>query len=143
MKTSTSFIIPSDHRKKWYIFDCKTYQSVSFGRIATYIGQTLIGKHNPFYHPSTDVGNYVILINAEYVKFDRDLKRFHVFQPGHPGKSLKQITANVIEHYIESCIFNMLPSGFTKNNLKKRLKIYKGDRHPHTAQKLIKLGIWG
>ena len=141
MKTLTSFILPSAHRKKWYILDCKTYQSLSFGRIAADIVQTLIGKHNSFYDPSTDVGNYVILINAEYIKVDREIERFHVFQPGHPGKSLKRITSVIPQRIIETCIFNMLPNGYTKKHLRKRLKIYQGNQHPHTAQKLIPMEI--
>ena len=141
MKTLTSFILPSAHRKKWYILDCKTYQSLSFGRIAADIVQTLIGKHNSFYDPSTDVGNYVILINAEYIKVDREIERFRVFQPGHPGKSLKRITTVIPQRIIESCIFNMLPNGYTKKHLRKRLKIYQGNQHPHTAQKLIPMEI--
>ena len=141
MKTLTSFILPSAHRKKWYILDCKSYQSLSFGRIATDIVQTLIGKHNSFYDPSTDVGNYVILINAEYIKVDREIERFHVFQPGHPGKSLKRITSVIPQRIIETCIFNMLPNGYTKKHLRKRLKIYQGNQHPHTAQNLIQMEI--
>lgn len=141
MKTLTSFILPSAHRKKWYILDCKTYQSLSFGRIAADIVQTLIGKHNSFYDPSTDVGNYVILINAEYIKVDREIERFHVFQPGHPGKSLKRITSVIPQRIIENCVFNMLPNGYTKKHLRKRLKIYQGNQHPHTAQNLIQMEI--
>ena len=141
MKTLTSFILPSAHRKKWYILDCKTYQSLSFGRIAADIVQTLIGKHNSFYDPSNDVGNYVILINAEYIKVDREIERFRVFRPGHPGKSLKQITTIIPQRIIETCIFNMLPNGYTKKHLRKRLKIYQGNQHPHTAQNLIQMEI--
>lgn len=136
MKTLTSFILPSLSRKKWYILDCKMYQSLSFGRIAPIVVQTLIGKNNSSYDCSTDVGNYVILINAEYVKFDREIERFHVFRPGHPGKSLKRITTITPQRIIETCIFNMLPTGVTKKHLKKQLKIYLGNQHPHTAHSL-------
>lgn len=136
MKTLTSFILPSVHRKKWYILDCKMYQSLSFGRIAPIIVQTLIGKNNSSYDRSTDVGNYVILINAEYVKFDREIERFYVFQPGHPGKSLKRLTTITPQRIIETCIFKMLPKGITKKHLRKQLKIYLGSQHPHTAHSL-------
>lgn len=136
MKTLTSFILPSVHRKKWYILDCKMYQSLSFGRIAPIIVQTLIGKNNSSYDRSTDVGNYVILINAEYVKFDREIERFYVFQPGHPGKSLKRLTTITPQRIIETCIFKMLPTGITKKHLRKQLKIYLGSQHPHTAHRL-------
>lgn len=141
MKTLTSFILPSAHRKKWYILDCKMYHSLSFGRIAPTIVQTLIGKNTPSYDPSTDVGNYVILINAEYIKFDQEIERFYVFRPGRPGKSLKRFTTITAQRFIETCIFNMLPNGFTKRQLRKRLKIYQGNQHPHMAQSLSQIII--
>jgi len=134
MKTLTSFILPSAYRKKWYILDCKMYQSFSFGRIGPTIVKTLIGKNIASYDPSTDVGNYVILINAEYIKFDQEIERFHVFRPGHPGKSLKRLTTMTSQRIVETCIFNMLPNGFTKKQLRRRLKIYDGSQHPHIAQ---------
>jgi large subunit ribosomal protein L13 len=141
MKTLTSFILPSAHRKKWYILDCKMYQSISFGRIAPTLVQTLIGKNTSSYDPSTDVGNYVILINAEYIKFDQEIERFYVFRPGHPGKSLKRLRTITTQRFIETCIFNMLPNGFTKKQLRKQLKIYNGNEHPHIAQSLSKIII--
>lgn len=141
MKTLTSFILPSVHRKKWYILDCKMYQSVSFGRIAPSIVQALIGKNNPSYDRSTDLGNYVILINAEYIKFDREIERFYVFQPGHPGKSLKRLTTITPQRVIETCIYNMLPTGITKKHLRKQLKIYLGGQHPHIAHSAIAIRI--
>ena len=141
MKTLTSFILPSAHRKKWYILDCKMYQSLSFGRVAPTIVQTLIGKNTASYDPSTDVGNYVILINAEYIKFDQEIERFRVFRPGHPGKSLKRLTNITSQRFIETCIFNMLPNGYTKKQLRKQLKIYHGNEHPHIAQSLRKIII--
>ena len=67
MKTLTSFILPSAHRKKWYILDCKMYQSLSFGRIGPTVVQTLIGKNISSYDPSTDIGNYVILIKTNVI----------------------------------------------------------------------------
>ena len=139
MKTLTSFIRPSSHRKKWYIFDCKMYQSLSFGRIAPTIVQKLIGKDSSFYDPSTNVGNYVILINAEYIKFDREVERLHVFHPGHPGSSLKRLTTITPQRIIETCIFNMLPNGVTKKHLRKQLKIYQGNQHPHTPYALQRI----
>jgi large subunit ribosomal protein L13 len=143
MKTLTSFIRPSSHRKKWYIFDCKMYQSVSFGRIAPTIVQKLIGKDNSFYDPSTNVGNYVILINAEYIKFDQEVERLHVFHPGHPGNSLKRLTKITPQRIIETCIFNMLPNGVTKKHLRKQLKIYQGNQHPHTPYPLREIRTGG
>jgi len=141
MKTLTSFILPSDHRKKWYILDCKKHCNLSLGRLASIIVKDLIGKNTPYYDPSRDFGNYFILINAEYIKIDSNIERFHVFQPGHPGKSLKRLTTITPQRIIETCIFNMLPNGFTKRQLRKRLKIYQGNQHPHRPSKLIELSL--
>jgi len=81
-----------------------------------------------------DVGDYVILINADHLKFDRKKERFHVFQPGRPGSSLKRLINVLPKRIIESCIFGMLPNGFPKKHLVKRLKVYQGTQHPHVAQ---------
>jgi large subunit ribosomal protein L13 len=124
------------NRRRWYVLDCK---EKSLGRLATIIVRLLIGKEKSYYHPSVDIGNYVILINSEYLKFDQDIERFHVFQPGHPGKSLKRIINIVPKRIIETCVFNMLPNGFPKKHLPKRLKIYQGNGHPHIAQNPISI----
>jgi len=81
-----------------------------------------------------DVGDYIILINSEYLKLDHDVARFHVYEPGRPGTSLKRLVNIVPKRIIEKCVFNMLPNGFPKKHLVKRLKVYQGDQHPHGAQ---------
>jgi len=126
-----TFIPTSNYiNRKWYVVDCKDQQ---LGRIASTIIPFLIGRSHGD-HPSVDLGNYVILINIEQLKLDRTVDRFHVFQPGHPGKSLKRLVDVLPKRIIEKCVFNMLPNGFTKKHLVKRLKVYQGEQHPHTAQ---------
>jgi len=99
------------NKRKWYLIDCKDKQ---LGRLSSTIIPLLTGKSKSVYHPSVDVGDYVILINSEHLKLDR---------------------------IIENCVFNMLPNGFPKKHLVKRLKVYQGDQHPHGAQdpKLLNL----
>jgi large subunit ribosomal protein L13 len=127
-----TFIPASNYSKrKWYIIDCKDKK---LGRLASTIVPLLTGKSKSIYHPSMDVGDYVILINAAYLKFDKEIERFHVFQPGHPGKSLKRLINIIPKRIIETCVFNMLPNGFPKKHLVKRLKIYQDHQHPHIAQ---------
>jgi large subunit ribosomal protein L13 len=121
-------------KRKWYVFDCKK-ETCTVGRLASLIVPILIGKLKPYYHPSVDVGDYVIVINSEYLKFNRDVERFHVYQPGRPGTSLKRLVNVVPKQIIENCVFNMLPNGFPKKHLVKRLKVYQGNQHPHEAQK--------
>ncbi len=119
------------NKKKWYVIDCKDKQ---LGRLASTIVPLLTGKSKSIYHPSVDVGDYVILINSEYIKLDRDIQRFHVFKPGRPGKSLKRLVNVLPKQIIERCVFNMLPNGYPKKHITNRLKIYQGTQHPHLAQ---------
>jgi large subunit ribosomal protein L13 len=107
------------NKRKWYIIDCKDKQ---LGRLSSTIIPLLTGKSKSVYHPSIDVGDYVILINSEYLKLDRDIQRFHVYQPGRPGTSLKRLVNMVPKRIIENCVFNMLPNGFPKKTFSKTIK---------------------
>ena len=130
-----TFIPASDYnRKKWYVIDCKGKQ---LGRISSIIVGLLSGKVKSYYHPAFDTGDYVILINADSILFNREKPRFHVYKPGRPGKSLKRVTKILPKRIIERCIFGMMPNGVAKRNLPTRLKIYSGATHPHAAQNPI------
>ena len=120
------------NKRKWYIIDCKNNQ---LGRLSSIIIPLLTGKSKSVYHPSIDVGDYVILINSDHLQIDHDVERFHVYQPGRPGTSLKKLVNIIPKRIIENCVFNMLPNGFPKKHLVKRLKVYKDDQHPHSAQR--------
>ena len=130
-----TFIPASDYtRKKWYVIDCKGKQ---LGRISSSIVGLLSGKIKSYYHPAFDTGDYVILIYAEALTVDRQIERIHVFSPGRPGSSLKRIVNGLPQQIIEKCIYGMMPNGLAKKQLSKRLKIYQGSEHPHTAQNPI------
>ena len=132
-----TFIPTSDYNKrKWYVIDCKDKR---LGRIASLSIALLSGKHKSYYHPSFDMGDYVTLVNAECLTLDRNITKFHVFNPGRPGSSLKRLVNALPQRIIEKCIFGMLPNGFPRRHLSKRLKVYQGSQHPHTAQNPIKL----
>ena len=132
-----TFLPAADYTKKnWYIIDCKNKR---LGRISSSIVGLLSGKIKPYYHPSLDTGDYVILINADCLTVDREIERLYVFQPGRPGSSLKKIVNGLPKQIIEKCIYGMMPNGLAKKQLPKRLKIYKGSEHPHTAQNPIKI----
>jgi large subunit ribosomal protein L13 len=132
-----TFIPASDYtRKKWYVIDCKDKQ---LGRISSSIVGLLSGKIKSYYHPAFDTGDYVILINAEALTVDRQIERIYVFNPGRPGSSLKRIVNGLPQQIIEKCIYGMMPNGLAKKQLSKRLKIYQGSKHPHTAQNPIQI----
>ena len=88
------------NKRKWYIIDCKDKQ---LGRLSSVIISLLTGKSKSIYYPSVDVGDYVILINSEHLKIDYDVERFHVYQPGRPGSSLKKLRNIIPKQIIENC----------------------------------------
>ena len=132
-----TFIPASDHKKKnWCLIDCKNQK---LGRIAVVISRLLAGKQKQDYHPSFDVGDYVVVINAQDMLFDSDRPRFSVNVPGRPGRSLKQVLNALPSQLLMRAVYGMLSNGAAKKSLAKRLKIYNGPEHPHAAQNPIKL----
>ena len=132
-----TFIPSMQHTKrKWYVIDCKGKQ---LGRLSSSIVSLLSGKHKSYYHPSFDTGDYVVLINAEFLTVDRNIQKLHVFKPGRPGKSLKKLVNAIPQRIIENCIFGMMPNGVARRSLSKRLKVYQGSVHSHEAQSPIEL----
>lgn len=127
-----TFIPTFDYNKrKWYIIDCKGQK---LGRLTSSIIALLSGKFKSYYHPSLDTGDYVILINAEALTINRNIQKLHVYSPGRPGHSLKKVVNALPQQIIQRCVYRMMPNGFAKTNLSKRLKIYVGPSHPHNAQ---------
>ena len=134
-----TFIPTSKHKiREWYVIDCT---NLSLGRLASITTGLLIGKRKSIYHPSVDVGCYVILINANLIRLNSNAEKFHVFQPGRPGSSLKRLVNILPKQIIENAIFGMLPNGVPKKHLVKRLKVYQGDQHPHAAQRPVSIII--
>lgn len=126
-----------DAKAEWYVVDA-TGQTL--GRLATRIAGVLLGKHKPIYSPAVNVGDYVIVVNAEKVRVTGrklDQKTYWRFS-GYPG-GLKQITlrdqlrkfpTRVIEHAVRG----MLPKNRLGERMFSRLKVYAGPDHPHAAQ---------
>lgn len=125
--------------RNWFIIDC---QGQKLGRLATLIVALLKGKIKPHYHPSSDIGDYVILINADNIIINKSSKHFIVNNPGRPGHSLKIRNAVdcLPQFTIERAIKGMLSRKETKQ-LIRRLNIYSDANHPHSAQNPIKLDL--
>jgi len=127
----------SDNKDKWYIVDA---EGAVLGRIATKIAHRLKGKHNPLYSPHVDMGDSIIVINAEKIvltgrKWDQKTYYRH---SGYMG-GLKSITARKLlekrpEDIIRFAVRGMLPKNKLGRQMIKKLKVYKGDEHPHSAQ---------
>ena len=124
--------------RKWYIVDA---QDKVLGRLATQVARILRGKHKPHYAPHVDVGDHVIVVNAEKVhltgrKLTDKVYRWHT---GYIG-NLREVNAAKMrethpERMIEWAVQGMLPKGRLGRAMAKKLKVYRGSEHPHAAQK--------
>ena len=125
-------------QKKWYLIDAK---GKTVGRIATKIATILRGKGKPYFTPHADNGDFVIVVNVDGVKFTGkkfDNKTYY-WHTGYPG-GLKSITANKLyekapDEILRKAVWGMLPKNKWQKKLIKRLKLYSGDKHSHSAQK--------
>ena len=141
MNSLNKTFLPSSkyETRNWFIIDCKDQK---LGRLATVIVSLLKGKTKPHYYPATDIGDYVILVNADSIIVNKHSKHYIVNNPGRPGHSLKIKKAidSLPKFTIERAIKGMLSATETKR-LMRRLNIYNHENHPYAAQNPIKLDI--
>ena len=138
MKTTAS-LKPAEVEKKWIVIDA---ENVVVGRLASFIAMRLRGKHRPDYTPNVDCGDYVVVVNAQKVKFTgRKLdQKIYYRHTGHPG-GIKEITAGkqlagrFPERVLEKAVERMLPkeSPLARKQLT-HLRIFNGAEHTHQAQ---------
>ncbi len=129
---------PEDIQREWLVVDAKDQ---TLGRLATQIANLLHGKHKPMFTPNIDVGDYVIVINCDKVRVTGrklDQERYYRHS-GYPGglrsRSLREQMEKYPERVIESAVRGMLPKNKLGRQMIKKMKVYKGDSHPHAAQK--------
>ncbi len=126
-----------DVTRTWYVVDA-TDQTL--GRMASEIARILRGKHKPSFTPHVDVGDFVIVINAEkiHVTGNRLNDKMYYRHSGYPGglrsASLKEMLAKKPEFVTREAIRGMLPKGPLGRQMLKKLKVYAGPEHPHEAQ---------
>lgn len=125
--------------RNWFVIDC---EGQTLGRLATIVSAVLKGKVKPHYHPSIDVGDYIILTNADAIVLHEKSKHYLVYNPGRPGSSLKikNVADCLPKLTIEKAVKGMLSRTETKR-LMRRLNVYNGKDHPHQSQNPIKLNI--
>ena len=128
--------------RKWYVIDA---EGLPLGRLATRVAHVLRGKHKPTFTPHIDCGDYVIVINASKVALTGDKldKKIYYNHSGYTG-GLRERTARVMkENYpiemVERAIKGMLPKGRLGRQMYKKLFVYVGEEHPHTAQQPVEL----
>lgn len=128
---------PQDIRRDWLLVDAT---DKTLGRLATEVAQRLRGKHKPTFTPNMDVGDHIVVINAEKIKVTGnklDTKIYHRFT-GYIG-NLKSVTLRKTldthpERAIEHAVKGMLPRNSLGRVMYKKLHVYAGPEHPHAAQ---------
>ncbi len=136
-------IIPKKEEVKrtWWVVDA---EGKTLGRLASEIAILLRGKHKPIYTPSVDVGDFVIVINAEKVKVTgkKEQKKIYYSHSGYLGHlretPLWLMRQRTPEKIIKRAVKGMLPKTSMGKKMLSRLKVYRGSEHPHQAQKPVK-----
>jgi len=135
---STYFPKEGEIARKWYVVDASGH---TLGRLASQVARILMGKENPKYTPFLDTGDHVIVINADKVKLTgmKAEKKSYRHYTGYPGglrsEDFRKRFARKPELVIEDAIVRMLPKTKLGRHMASKLKIYRGDKHRHEAQK--------
>ena len=142
MKTYTA--TPSTIKREWFVIDAS---DKVLGRLATTVADHLRGKHKPEYTPNIDTGDYIVIINAEKVRVTgrkfTDKKYYR--HSGYPG-GIKETTFDKLqdkapEEIIKKAVKGMMPKGPLGREMFKKLKIYAGPEHLHSAQQPTVLDV--
>jgi large subunit ribosomal protein L13 len=135
---------PQDRERVWYVVDA---EGKTLGRLATQIADVLRGKRKPTYTPHVDVGDFVIVVNAEKVAVtgDKREKKLYWRHSGYPGgirsRTLGDLLEKRPEEVTRKAVKGMLPRNRLARQQLRKLKIYAGPDHPHQAQKPEQLEI--
>ncbi len=141
-----STFVPSGKEivRKWYVVDA---QGQTLGRLATKAASVLSGKLNPQYTPYLDMGDHVIVINAEKVRLTglkeqmKVYRRYTGYLGGLREESFTRLLNRRPEKILEEAIKGMLPKTKLGRRMASKLKVYRGDKHPHQAQQPVELKI--
>jgi large subunit ribosomal protein L13 len=124
--------------RKWFVIDA---DGQTLGRLATRVARILSGKDNPKYTPFLDMGDHVVIINAAKIRLTglkSDAKVYHHYT-GYPGgirtEEYKKRLTRRPEKIVEDAIVGMLPHTKLGRSMAGKLKVYRDDKHPHSAQK--------
>lgn len=123
--------------KKWYVVDA---EGLVLGRLAANVARILRGKHKPIFSPHMDLGDFVIVINADKVRLTgkRQEQKSYFTYSGYPGGAKTRMFKDLIktnpQYVIEHAVRGMLPHNRLGRRIIKKLKVYADANHPHTAQ---------
>ncbi len=128
---------PHEVKRDWYIVDA---EGKTLGRLASELARRLRGKHKPEYTPHVDTGDYIVVVNAEKIhvtgkKLDDKIYYRHTGYIGNlKEKNLRTLLDEHPEQVIELAVKGMLPKNPLGRAMYRKLKVYAGTEHPHTAQ---------
>ncbi len=135
---STEFPSKAGIKREWHLLDA---DNVVLGKLASRAAMLLMGKHKAIYTPFLDTGDHVIVINAAKVRLTgkKDENKIYRRFTGYPGGlvevSARKMRATRPERMVEEAIAGMLPKTKLGKQMFRKLRVYAGDKHPHTAQK--------
>jgi large subunit ribosomal protein L13 len=141
---STYFPKEGDIVRKWYVVNAADQ---TLGRLASRIALILMGKENPRYTTFLDTGDHVVVINAEKIRTTGMKAEQKVYQryTGYPGglrtEEFKKLSVRKPEAIIEAAVERMLPKSKLGRQMISKLNVYRGDKHPHQAQKPVELAL--
>ena len=131
-------------KPQWHLVDLN---DVVLGRAATRIADALRGKNRPQFTPHVDAGDFVVAVNASKVRLTGNKKEDKEYfrHSGYPG-GIKSVTAGKLlvthpDRIIKTAVKGMLPKNSLSRNLLKKLKVYAGTEHPHSAQQPVQLKV--
>ena len=133
----TTSIRADEISREWFIVDA---EGQTLGRLASEIAQIIRGKKKPFFTPHMDMGDFVIVVNAEKVKVtgNKEKDKTYFRHSGYPGGvtqiSLREVRQDFPERIITNAVKGMLPHNRLGRQLLTHLKVYSGTDHPHAAQ---------
>jgi len=135
---STAFPSKQGIERNWHVIDAN---GVVLGKLAADAAQLLMGKHKPTWTPFLDTGDHVIVINAAKVALtgrkgsDKVYRNFTGYPGGLVEQSVERVRSTRPARMVEDAIFGMLPKTRLGKQMYRKLKVYAGDKHPHSAQK--------
>jgi large subunit ribosomal protein L13 len=135
---------PAEVQRDWYLVDAS---GKTLGRLASEVARRLRGKHKPEYTPHVDTGDYIVIVNADKIKVTgkkaRDKKYYH--HTGFPG-GIRETDFQTLQGYkperiVELAVKGMMPRNPLGRDMLRKLKVYAGAEHPHSAQQPRTLDI--
>ncbi len=131
-------------KRDWYVVDA---EGKTLGRLASEVASRLRGKHKPEFTPHVDTGDYIVVVNAEKVAVtgNKATDKIYYSHTEYPGGikdiSFQELVDRAPERVIQSAVKGMLPRGPLGREMFRKLKIYAGPEHPHTAQQPQQLDL--